>query len=973
MDFEAFLREIQASESYRGQVAHVERQPARAARYAEPAEGLSAACRRMLAGMGIERLYVHQARALDAARAGQDVLVTTATASGKTLCYQLPIIERLEADPEARAICLYPTKALSQDQCRVLDAAREQAGLDDALIGVIDGDTPASQRRQLRDQASVLITNPDMLHAAILPQHPRWAHVFRHLTFIVVDELHSYTGLLGSNVANLFRRIHRLCAHYGSRPQILASSATIANPAEVAERVLGRPVTLIADDGSPRGARTYVLWNPPLERRGGPHRRRSANVEATDLLAALVRAGTPTIVFSKAKITAELIYRYARERLAQLAPALADKLAPYRGGYLAPERREIERQLFSGELLAVSSTNALELGIDVGGLDASIVVGYPGTLASFFQQGGRAGRRDRDALVVLVGLDTAINQYVLRHPEYLFGRPIEEGVVQPDNPYVVLGHLRCAAYEHPLPEREVGTFGPAAGVALDVLHDNEKVYHDRERGTWYHSAPDVPQHEVSLRACDDRNVVVIDSATEQVIGEMPKLDAPIYLHPEAIYLHRGDTWFVEQLDMDRSMARVRQVAVDYYTQPLGGTDVHHVDHRLREKPFGTGRVYFGEVTTSFHTWGYVKVHFYTLDAVSVHELDMPTYLMETTAFWVEPSEATCREVAAAGLDPYAGCRGIGYATRMVLPLFVRCQTLDFSHTVGAVNAPWQTTFVYERYPLGLGFTEKAYERAHELLPAVLDHIRRCDCDDGCPCCVGKPLRQYVTWNVARFEGSIPSKRAALRVLEGLLADGANLETRDTVSLGQDDAEAKLVLERSLRRRLEHHREWLVPHPMHPIEPHIETKHPEPEKTDTLKTSDVARRAFRRVRTEKAVRRGSKQPDASTPSPTVPGVIRRGPKADGPKPIRRAGSPLAADARRLVRRRRETQEPQSASEDRDSTRPASEPDPSSQTAEEQAGQEQKPIRAGDPLAALARKRKRNAEQKRRGFDGSEAGR
>ena len=1048
MDFDSFLENLQASHDYRGQIVHVHRVPARPARYAVPQQPLSPACARMLAGMGIEKLYSHQAQALDAARAGRDILVTTGTASGKTLCCLLPIFEHLERNPKARVIALYPTKALSQDQLRVFQRAREHAGLEDLLIGVIDGDTPAGQRRQLRDKASVIITNPDMLHAAILPQHPRWASLFANLSHVVVDELHTYAGLFGANVANLFRRLHRVCAHYGSRPQFLASSATIANPLEVAARLLGGPtsqtgptgptpagrdIALIDQDGSPRGPRTFVLWNPPrvekdtrcllCEAPAGPFRqktagvffrsRRSANVEAQELMTALVVSGTPTIAFSKAKVTAELIYRYVREALEKAGPELASKVTPYRAGYLATERREIERKLFSGELLGVSSTRALELGIDVGSLEASLIVGYPGTLASFFQQAGRAGRRDKPALVILVGLDTAINQYVMRHPDYLFGRPIEEGVLEPDNPHVVVSHLRCATHELPLPDGEVARFGPAAPVALDVLESQQKVYHDTARHAWHHSAPETPQHEISLRAMDDRNVVVIDAATEQIIGEMPRLDAPVYVHPEAIYLHQGDTWFVEQLDMDRGFARVRKVDVDYYTQPIGGTDVHHIDARLRERPFGTGTLCFGEVTTHFRNWAYERIHFYTLDALSRHPLDLPTFVFETHAFWLVPPKELCRRALAQDLDPHAGCRGIGYATRMVLPLFVRCETLDFSHTVGAINAPWNTTFVYERYPLGLGFTERAYEIAARLLPAVLDHVRRCDCDDGCPCCIGKPLRQDVTWNVERGEGSIPSKEATIFMLEGLLGDGSRLNEPDAAEATAPAPagpigpirpigpicpiggapEARLRLERALRRRLEHAREPLLTHPIHPVEPVVETGYPQPEDRSTLSNADVARRVFRRLKHDKAVARGERKPSAATPEPTVPDAIRpvsgsslsRGlpsfPLPSRSSPLPPTSSPLPSGEGR-VRGPEASAAPDSSlpssplppGEGRvrgaqprpapDSGVPYPGPLPKGEGKEQASAASPPappPIQAGDPLAALARKRKRAHKQ------------
>ncbi|MFP4058528.1 MAG: DEAD/DEAH box helicase [Candidatus Brocadiia bacterium] len=930
VDFEAFLDELRRRRAYRGQIVHVHREPPRPARYAAPARPLSAGCARLLAGMGIERLYLHQARALDGLRAGRDVLVTTGTASGKTLCYLLPIIERVESDPGARAIAVYPTKALAQDQCRVVQRARELAGVERLGVGVLDGDTPSSQRRRIRDEANLILTNPDMLHAAVLPQHPRWAGVLSRLSYVVVDELHTYTGLLGSNVANLFRRLDRLCRHYGSRPRFCCSSATLANPREVAEKLLERQVELIAEDGAPRGARTFVLWNPPRVRRRRWRSRRSANVEAQELMTALVRAGVPAITFSKAKVTAELICRYVRESLQHAAPDLAAKVAPYRGGYLAAERREIERELFSGELLGVSSTSALELGIDVGGLEASVICGYPGTLASFFQQGGRAGRREAPALVVLVGLDTAINQYVMRHPEYLFGRPIEEGVLLPDNAYVLLGHLRCAAHELPLGDDEVARFGPHAPVVLDVLESQHKLHHDTQRGRWHHSAPETPQHEVSLRDVVDKDVAIVDvSDGEKVIGQLNKLDAPPIIHPEAIYLHRGETYFVEELDLDRYICRVRPVEVDYYTQPLGGTDVHHIDHQLRERPFGAATLCFGEVTTHFRTWGYERVHFYSLDALSRHPLDLPTFQMETTAFWLVPPETLCQRLRDDGLDPHSGCRGIGYAARMVLPLFVRCQTLDFSHSVGAANAPWQSIFVYERYPLGLGFTERAYEIAGRLFPAVLDHIRTCECEDGCPCCVGKPLRQLVTWNVERGEGSVPSKKAAVRILEGVLGDGSRLDEPDTTSLGQMDAEKRLALERSLRRRLEHHREPLIPEPVHPIRQGIETGYPQPEERSTLRDADVARRAFRRKRFAKAARRGEPEPGPATPSPNVQEAVRRGTSQE-------------TDAARRVARAARAR--------------ASGPE-----TQRSPGDEQKPIAMGDDLAARARRARRGRKE------------
>ena len=927
MDVEGFLKDVQAGPAYAGQIAYVREVPARDARFAGTSGPLPRQVQAVLESRGIERLYSHQAEAIDSAREGRDVLVVTGTASGKSLCYVAPIIETLQADPEARALLLFPTKALCQDQFKAFRSALAAAGMSEVLAGVFDGDTPAPMRRRLRDHGCVIFSNPDMLHSALMPQHGRWGQFLSRLRVLVVDELHVYSGIFGSNAANLLRRFFRLCDYYGSAPQIVACSATIGNPRELARAVTGREMVLVDDDGSPRGKRTFVFWNPPRLRATAWRSRRSANVEAHELMAMLIQRGVPTITFSKAKMTAEMIHRYVCERLRQTAPHLVEKVTPYRAGYLAEERREIERRLFSGELMGVSATRALELGIDVGGLDASILVGYPGTLASFYQQSGRAGRQDRDALVVLVGLDTSINQYVMGHPDHIFGRPVEDGVVDADNPFVITGHLRCAAHELPLEDEEVGRFGPHAGMVLKVLEENLKVKHIR--GRWYHAASETPQHEVSLRDCADENVVIEDADTGAMLGELNKFDAPPIVHPEAIYMHRGDTYRVLDLDLERNIATVKKVDVDYYTQPMGGTDVHHVDHRLREKRFGTGTAYWGEVTAYFNNYMFEKVHFYSLDAVSRHGLNLPTLVLETMAFWIVPPEALMERVRGAGLDAHSGLRGIGYATRMLLPLFMTCDTLDFSHSVGCVNAPWNAIFIYERYPHGLGFTEKAYGRLHEIMPAVLDEVRNCTCADGCPCCVGKPLRQYATWNVERGEGSIPSKAAAIMILEGLLGDGSDLKAPDSVALTGSEASDELRLEMALRRRLERMRE---PQVFHPIEPRVRTRYPDAEEKERLGSADVAERASRRREFDRELRKrvakrvptdklsphagrtplppGMKTPVSNKPPTHFTGrpaardekaPAERPPEPSGEQPIR-PGDSLAAKARKLGRNR-----------------------------------------------------------------------
>ena len=923
------LQQIKAAPDYRGQIVYTREVAAREARYADPSEPLPDPAARMLSSRGMERLYSHQAQAVDAFRAGEDIVIATGTASGKSLCYIIPIVEALAADPAATALLLFPTKALTQDQFKGFSEGLRMAGMEDVLCGVHDGDTPAETRRKLRDEGRVIFTNPDMLHASMMPQHGRWADFLANLKILVIDELHVYSGIFGSNMANLMQRFFRVCGHYGSSPRVIACSATIANPGELGAELTGRPMRVIDDDGSPRGKRTYVLWNPPRQRGTIYRSRRSANVEAHELMARLIRLGMPTITFSKAKMTAEMIYRYVCEKLQQEAPELTGRVTPYRGGYLPEQRREIERRLFAGELLGVSTTRALELGIDVGGLDACILVGYPGTLASFFQQAGRAGRGERESLIILVGLDTAINQYVMTNPEYLFGRPIERAVIDEHNPYVITGHLRCAVHELPLPEEDSHIFGRHAPLALDILQENQKVR--RIDGTWYHASTETPQHEISLRDYADYNVVIEDIATGAILGEVNKFDAPPILHPHAIYMHQGDTYIVRELDLQRNIARVERIEVDYYTQPLGGTDVHHVDHRLREKPFGTGRAYWGEVTAYFRNWGFERVHFYSLDAIDIQGLDLPTMQLETMALWMVPPEPLMHMVRTAGLDAHSGLRGVGYATRMLLPTFMTCDTLDFSHSIGSANSEWNAIFIYERYPLGLGFTEKAYDLLHEILPAVYENVRSCECAEGCPCCVGKPLRGYSTWNVERGEASVPSKKSALIILEGYLDDMSNLSNPDVGSMTDSEDAMRGRLERSMRRRLERMRE---PSHFHPIDPLPRTEYPSREAEERLAQPDVAARKERRGSLEKDLR---KRLAKRLPTDRLDALA---PRAKGPEPLRTSRSlpPIAFTGRPEV-------QSEQVSADSDAMPPP----------------HQEPIEQGDSLAARARRLKKQRKQ------------
>ena len=503
-DFDRFLRALAARRDYAGQIAHVERLAPRPARYAEPAEPLPETLRAALRSLAVEKLYLHQARAMDLGRAGRSFVVVSGTASGKTLCYNLPVIERLLGESEAHAFYLFPTKALAQDQLKSLSRLGESAPeiRERVRAGTYDGDTTPHARRKLRDEGNLILTNPDMLHQGILPSHVRWARFFSSLRFVVVDEIHTYRGIFGSHVAQVLRRLRRIARHYGADPVFIASSATIRNPAELARALFGmEDVDLIDEDGSPRGPKHFVFWNPPYL---DPARmeRKSSNVEGQELLTALVKEDIQAIVFTRARVTAELVYRYAREALLRENKDLADSLSPYRGGYLPQERREIERRLFSGELKGVVSTN-------VGSLDASILIGFPTTIASTWQQAGRAGRGPHPALAELVAYNDPIDQYLMRHPAFFFQASPEAAVIDPENPHILASHLACAAYELPLSDRDREWFGPLAPEVAAILEDEGQL--KELDGSFYWSNTEFPAARTPLRTISDDTFTIVDA------------------------------------------------------------------------------------------------------------------------------------------------------------------------------------------------------------------------------------------------------------------------------------------------------------------------------------------------------------------------------------------------------------------------------------------------------------------------------
>ncbi len=731
-----FLEHLQNLPWYQGQICHVEHIAAREAQYGDLARPLPAPLQEALGAVGISELYAHQAAAISAVREGYHVAVTTSTASGKTLCYNLPVLESLYDDPGGRALYLFPTKALAQDQMRNLGELVRSAGLD-LVFGTYDGDTPRAARGRIRKAASILLTNPDMLHMGILPNHRLWAQFLTHLRFVVVDEAHAYRGVFGSHVACVLRRLRRLCRRYGSEPVFVCCSATVANPAEHVANLTGVLPVVVADDGSPRGSRDFVLWDPPFvdERKSA---RRSANVEASHLFAELVRHGLRNITFTKARKVAELILHYSREMLANEDPELVPLVRSYRAGYLPRERREIEQALFQGKLLGVTATTALELGVDIGALDATVLVGYPGTVASTWQQAGRSGRGARDSLSFLVGLDNPLDQYFMRHPERLFGSSPENALLDAGNVYVLRGHFPCAAYEMPLSRDDMDIFGGRFAEAVGALVEKGEL---EPRGSrWYYPSRDYPAERVSIRAASSESYLLLDdSQGGSVLEEIDSAAAYRRIHPGAVYLHQGECFVVTELDLRRRVARAHPVEADYYTQPREISELSVVRCWRRERR-GAAEACYGEVAVTEQVIGYRRKQLFSDSVLDEEDLDLPPRSFETTALWFDVPRVAQERVLRKGLGFQGGLHAVEHAAIGILPLFAMCDRQD----IGGLSTPHHAdtgraqVFIYDGFPGGVGISEKGFELLPELWEATLRTIQECPCEAGCPSCIHSP-------------------------------------------------------------------------------------------------------------------------------------------------------------------------------------------------------------------------------------------
>lgn len=735
MDVLSFLAELQRLKWYRDQIVHVEDIPARESSPGNLDRQVDPRLQGPLETQGIEVLYSHQAEAINAIRNGENVIVATPAASGKSLCYHLPVLEALLQDRAAKALYLFPTKALAQDQGKSLDNLIPEGKR--IRHGIFDGDTPTRDRAEIRRSSRILITNPDMLHLGVLPNHQSWHRFLQGLRYIVIDEAHVYRGVFGSHVANVVRRLRRLCRRFGSDPQFILCSATIANPGEHAERLVGLPFCVVQEDGSPYGGKDFVFWNPPMiDMATGS--RRSTNTEAAGIFAELLHRRVRTMTFVRSRRAAELLYVYVRDLLRRDDPSVVDKVAPYRASYLPEDRRRTERDLFEGRLLGLTTTSAMELGVDIGDLDATILTGYPGSIASTTQQAGRSGRRGERSLSVLVALDNPLDQYLMRHPESFFGQPQESARTSPGNSYILKPHLLCAAYEAPLTMEDAELFGPELLWHADELI-NEKRLHTRS-GRW-HLVPDIayPAEDVNIRATSSKDYTLVEEESGAILETLDEMAAFMQFHPGGIYLHHGEPYLITDLDLVSRTAYAAATDVPYYTEVRDLTETR-VLGVIKQKPVGRTTVYFGEVNVSTSVVGYRRRSHLSGEVVGEEEVSLPPKSYDTMAIWFDVPKDTLDFILDKRLDLAGGLHAVEHASIAVLPLFALCDRND----IGGISTPLHPdtgrpqVFIHDGHAGGVGITEHGYEIVRQLWSATLEAVSTCPCESGCPSCIQSP-------------------------------------------------------------------------------------------------------------------------------------------------------------------------------------------------------------------------------------------
>jgi len=773
------LQDLQEMGLREDSITAVKHIPAQEGRFAEYPPGVHPGLLSALKQKGYQKLYSHQRTSWEILQGGGHIVVVTPTASGKTLCYNLPVLNAIMGDPASRAIYLFPTKALAQDQRAELD---EVIGLlpEGVRIHTYDGDTPQDARKAIRSIGQIILTNPDMLHTGILPHHTKWINLFKNLKYIVVDELHNYRGIFGSHLANVLRRLKRVAQFYGANPQFILCTATIANPVEVAERMIEEPVVLIDDNGAPRGEKFFIFYTPPVVNKFLGIRRSYIN-EARRVAGVFLRNKLQTIVFAQSRLNTEVLLTYLKEDI-ETAIQNEGLVRGYRGGYLPLKRREIEKGLREGKILGVVSTNALELGIDIGSLDVAVLAGYPGTIASTWQRAGRAGRKTGKSAAVLVASSSPLDQFIVNHPDYFFTKSPEKALINPDNLSILVSHVECAAFELPFGDGE--TFGKLdiSGV-LKFLEEEKLLHHSQEK--WYWTSDAYPADGVSLRSISSDNFVVVDATDEtKVIAEVDFTSALTTLHPKAIYLCEGEQYFVEKLDFEERKAYVKKTDVDYFTDAIDYTKIKILDV-FNKKKLDRCLISHGEVHVATQVVGFKKIKLFTQENVGAGNLSLPQNEMHTTAYWLTVPAPLLQSLPFSSEEKINGLFGLAYLLHHVSPLFMMCDLHDVGVSVGdnltGESVPPRdiplriatfdenpvfiepefepNIFIYDNFPGGIGLSPALFDLEKDLLRHSLKTINVCPCKEGCPSCVG-PSR----------ETGRQAKQVAQEILRGLLEE-----------------------------------------------------------------------------------------------------------------------------------------------------------------------------------------------------------
>jgi DEAD/DEAH box helicase domain-containing protein len=768
------LNEMGLKEDSLRAIKHI---PAQEGFYADYPPGLHPSLRQALERKGYLRLYSHQRTSWDALQAGKNIVVVTPTASGKTLCYNLPVLNTILLEPSSRAIYLFPTKALSQDQRAELDEIINLLP-EGIKIHTYDGDTPQDARKAIRSVGQIILTNPDMLHTGIMPHHTKWINLFKNLKYIIIDELHNYRGIFGSHLANVLRRLKRITAFYGSSPRFILCTATIANPVEMAEKMIEEPVMLVDNNGAPRGEKYFIFYTPPVVNQFLGIRRSYIN-ESRRVAAVFLKNNLQTIIFAQSRLNTEVLLTYLKE---EIEKAIQDEglIRGYRGGYLPLKRREIEKGLREGKILGVVSTNALELGIDIGGLDVAVLAGYPGTIASTWQRAGRAGRKTGRSAAVLVASSSPLDQFIVNHPQYFFSKSPERALINPDNLSILVSHVECASFELPFSDGE--KFGRMdIAEILKFLEEEKLLHHSQEK--WYWTSDAYPADGVSLRSISSDNFVVVDTSQEtKAIAEVDFSSALTTLHPKAIYMCEGEQYFVEKLDFDQRKAHVKKTDVDYFTDAIDYTKIKILDVFDRKK-LDRCQVSHGEVHVATQVVGFKKIKFFTMENVGAGNLSLPQNEMHTTAYWLTIPASLIQGLPFSSDEKINGLFGLAYLLHHVSPLFMMCDLHDVGVSIGdnmtgesvpprdipLKIAPSEeqpvfmepdfepNIFIYDNYPGGIGLSPALFELEKTLLQHCLKTIAICPCREGCPSCVG-PSR----------ETGKQAKQVAQEILRGLL-------------------------------------------------------------------------------------------------------------------------------------------------------------------------------------------------------------